>query len=158
MTLSKENYNKLDENYLYKREPIWRESNGQRSTERTYWCKNWTFKVSKNEDGRAFMRDTYFDSWDSQIEVTDENIEDFEFVFDFREVKRIRDSHVNEYNSEDLIYVATNSGGYHCGGCYWIKKTTEKSKELLIKKKREEIEFLKSSLDWAERDLNKLLE
>jgi hypothetical protein len=147
--LSKENYDKLDENYLYKKEP-------KRDGEYTYWCKNWTFKVRKR-DGNAWMYDTYFDSWDSAIEVTDNNINEFEIVFDFREVKRIPDSSVDEYNEEDLYRAATDSGGYSCGKLYWIKKDAVKSKDLLISKKQYEIESLKRKLKWAEDELERLM-
>lgn len=159
MTLSKENYDKLNENYLYKKEPEIDNSFYVGCTPATYHCKNWTFKVSKCDDGRAYMIDTYFSSWDShRIQVTDKNIDKFEVVFDFREVKQIHDSHANEFNEEDLYFAATNSGGYSCGGCYWVKKDAKESNTLLINKKKREIEFLKNQLEWAERDLERLLE
>lgn len=158
MTLSKENYDKLNENYLYKKEPIIDNSFYVGTTPGTYHCKNWTFKVCKR-DGKAYMYDTYFDSWDSHlIQVTDININEFEIVFDFREVKKIHDSETNEYNEEDLYYAATNSGGYSCGGCNWVKKDAKKSKTLLIAKKEYEIKSLKKQLKWAEDDLKRLLE
>lgn len=151
MSLSKENYDKLNENYLYKKEPAKRE-------QYTYHCKNWTFKVHKYENGDVHMFDTYFDSWDSHtIQVTDENIDEFEVVFDFREVKRISDSEVDEYKEEDLYCAATSSGGYSCGKLHWIKKDAVKSKDLLINKKKEKIESLKRQLEWAEGDLERLL-
>jgi len=156
MTLSKENYDKLNTNYLYKKEPVTIDHSlyiGR--TPITYHCKNWTFKVYKYDDGKAYMRDTDFN--DAGIQVTDENIDEFKFVFDFREVKQIHDSHSNEYNEEDLYYVATNSGGYSCGGCYWVNKNTKESKELLIGKKKREIGSLKNKLEWAENDLVRLL-
>ena len=158
MTLSKENYDKLNENYLYKKEPIIDNSFCVGTISGTYHCKNWTFKVHKFKDGKAFMYDTYFDSWDShKIEVTNKNINEFEIVFDFHEVKRIHDSEANEYNKEDLYRVATGSGGYSCGRLYWVKKNAVKSKEFLISKKKQEIESLKCQLKWAENDLKRLL-
>lgn len=155
MTLSKENYDKLNTSYLYKKEPIINNSFYVGRTSATYHCKNWTFKVYKYDDGRAYMRDTYFN--DAGIQVTDENINEFKFVFDFREVRKISDSHVNEFAEEDLYFVATDSGGYSCGGCNWIKKNAKESKHLLIKKKEREIESLKNQLQWAENDLERLL-
>lgn len=156
MSLSKENYDKLNENFLYKKEPIINNSYYIGNTSGTYWCKNWTFKVNKRNDNKAYMIDTYFNSWDSSIEVTDENIDEFEVVFDFREVKRIRDFERDEYNEEDLFRVATDSGGYSCGNLYWIKKDAVKSKDLLVNKKKQEIESLKNKLKWAENDLIRL--
>jgi len=153
MSLSKENYDKLNENYLYKKEPVKRDSFTD-----TYWCKNWTFKVHKNKEGRATMLDTYFSSWDShRIEVTDENINEFEVVFDCTEVKRISDYEYNEYNDNDLFRVATDSGGYSCGHLYWVKKDTPKSKDLIINKQKEEVESLKRQLKWAEETLERML-
>lgn len=152
--LSKENYDELNENYLYQNEPD--ESNHVNYIGGTYWCRNWTFKVRKH-DGEAYMYDTYFDNWDSAIKVTDENIDDFKFVFDFREVSGISDSTIDEYNEEDLYRVATNSGGYSCGHLYWVKKDTQKSKQLLIDKKKREIRSLKNNLKWAEDELERLL-
>lgn len=158
MSLSKENYEKLNEHFLYQKEPIVDNSYYIGNTSGTYHCKNWTFKVHKFKDGKAYMYDTYFDDWDSAILITDENINDFNFVFDFKEVKRIGDYEYDEYNKEDIFRVATDSGGYSCGHLYWVKKDTQKSKNLLITKKKEEIESLKHQLQWAEDDLKRLLE
>jgi len=83
-------------------------------------------------------------------------INDFEFIFDFREVKRIYDDETNEYNDEDLFRVAIDSGGYSCGHLYWVNKNTKKSMDLLIYKKKSEIKSLKNDLKWAEQDLEKL--
>lgn len=157
MSLSKENYSRLNENFLYQKEPT--VTTATWSASHPYHCKNWTFKVYKLQDGRAFMLDTYFDSWDShKIQVTDENIDDFKIVFDFRDVKRIRDSEYDEYNDEDLYRVATNSGGWTCGNLYWVHKETQKSKQLLIDKKKNEIQYLKHKLERTKNDLERLLE
>jgi hypothetical protein len=150
--LSKENYDKLNENYLYKKESIRKDTYTD-----TYWCKNWTFKVYKR-DGKATMLDTYFNSWDShRIQVTDENINEFEVVFDFTEVKRINDYERDEYNEGDLYRVATDSGGYSCGKLYWVKKDILKSKDLIINKTKKEIESLKRQVQWAENNLERML-
>lgn len=152
--LSKENYDKLNTNFLYKREPTWKDNHTN-----TYWCKNWTFRVQKLKDGRAIMLDTYFNSWDShRIEVTDQNINEFEVVFDFNEVKRIRDYEADEYDKCDKFRVATDSGGYSCGNLYWVKKDAQKSKNLLIEKTQSEINSLKRELEWKERQLKELKE
>ena len=156
--LSKENYDKLNENYLYQCEPVINNSFYVGSTPATYHCKNWTFKVHKYDDGRVYMFDTYFDSWDGHnFLLTDENIDNFKFVFDFREVKRIYDDQTDEYNEEDVYRVATNSSGYSCGHLYWIKKDTEKSKQLLIDKKQREVNSLERDLKWAKESLENLL-
>ena len=157
MSLSKANYDTLNENCLYQREPI--KEGDSWSASSVYHCKNWTFKVRKLEDGRAFMLDTYYDSWDShKIQVTDKNIEDFQVVFDFRDVKRIRDSEYDEYNDEDLFRVATGSGGWTCGNLYWVKKDAQKSKQLLIDKKKDEIQYLEHKLRMAKSELKRLID
>jgi len=109
MTLSKENYDKLNTNYLYKKEPIIDNSFYIGQTSATYHCKNWTFKVYKYDNGKVYMRDTYFNDSNHSYEITDENINEFEFIFDFREVKKIRDHEYDEYNEDDIFRVATNS-------------------------------------------------
>jgi len=156
MRLSEENKNNLNENFLYKKEP----DKNKHYLSGAYWCKNWTFKVEFWESGKVVMRDTYWGSCGdcNYIEVTDENINDFEFVFDFREVVRVQDNVVNEYDPNDLYYVATDSGGYSCGKLYWRNKNTEKSKTLQIEKKKEEIRSLKHKLERAERELKEMLE
>ena len=151
--LSKKNYDSLNETFLYKKKPIIDNSFSVGTTSGTYHCKNWTFRVHKR-DGGASMADTYFG--DAYTIVTDRNIKGYKKVFDFREVKKIGDDEVDEYCRKDLYYAATNSGGYSCGNLYWVKKTAQKSKRLLIKKKREEIKSLKQQLEWAEEGLKRL--
>ena len=151
--LSKENFDKIITTGLYKKEPTWKDNHTD-----TYWCKNWTFKANKRNGDRVFMVDTYFDNWDSCIELTDKNFSEFELIFDFVETKRIHDDEVDEYNECDVFRVATDSGGYACGKLHWVKKDAQKLKDLLIKKAKREVESAKSSLRWAESKLERLLE
>jgi 5-formyltetrahydrofolate cyclo-ligase len=118
-----------------------------------YWCRNWTFTVRKTADGEAYMYDTYFNNWDSAIRVTDDNINDFEVVFDFRNVERVPDSFRNEYEDDDLYYVATDSGGYSCGDLYWKDKNTKPSLKKQINKKRQAVKDAEYELEYAKRDL-----
>jgi len=141
--LSKENYEKLNENFLYEKKPIIDNSFSVGTISGTYHCRNWTFRMFK-KDGRVFSSDTYFNY--RYEEITDENINDYEKVFDFREVERVNDDSFGEYDREDLFYVATNSGGYTCGNLWWKKKSTKKNKLLVIHKKEEKIKK-------AERDI-----
>jgi len=147
MKLSKENFDKLNKNFLYKRQPC----NGGSEP---YWCRNWTFICQNSDDGKAFMVDTYFRN--SSIEVTDENIDFFKFVFDFREVRKIRDSEIDEYDDADLIWAATDSGGYSCGHIHWVKNDCKKSISKLINKTKNEISSLQSKIRFAEAELSKL--
>jgi hypothetical protein len=152
--LSKENYDKLDENVLYKKEP----DPNKNYLGGTHWCRNWTFEVKKIHDDRAFMYDTYWSSSDDYIKVTDENISSFEVIFDFRDVEKIPFESHNEYNEKDLIWAVTGSGGMTSREHYWIRKGTKKSMVLQIEKKKEEIKRLKSKLEWANRELKELEE
>jgi len=149
--LSKENYDRLDTNNLYKKEPDDRDAY-------TYHCKNWTFRVYKNDDDNmAYMLDTYFNSWDShKIKVTDENIDEFKIVFDFRKVEQT--NYPEEYENKDIYCVATNSGGHSCGGLHWVNKGAKKSKQKLINQAQEKVESAKSDLAWAEKELQQLLD
>ena len=55
MSLSKENYDKLNENYLYKKEPIINNSFYVGRTPATYHCKNWTFKVNLANGSQPYI-------------------------------------------------------------------------------------------------------
>ena len=105
------------------------------------------------------MLDTHFNSYSSHhIRVTDDNVNEFEVVFDFREVINISDSVVDEYEEKDLYCVATNSRGWSCGKLYWIKKGVQKSLQLQINKQKNKIEKIRDKLKWAEQELERLLE
>jgi len=155
--LSKKNYNQLDENFLYKKEPIIDNSFNIVDTPGHYHCKNWSFTCKKLDDGRVFMLDTYFNSFNHHhIEVTDENSHKFEKIFDFREVHKVGDSQADEYREADLFCVATGSGGYSCGGLYWVKNGAEKDLQLQIDKQEKEIDYAKRDLAYKERELERL--
>ena len=78
--------------------------------------------------------------------------------FDFREVVRVNDWEVDEYDQKDLYCVATDSGGSSCDNLYWIKGGTKKSRERLLVKFQEKVLSAKHNLETAERDLKKLLD
>ena len=153
--LSKENYDKLNENLLYKLEP---KRNPEESyigcIPMSYWCRNWTFRVQKGND-HAIMCDTYWTTQGNYIEVTDQNISEFEVIFDMTEVKMISKESSDEYDTDDVFRVAIDSGGITYPK-YFVKKSVNKSRAKQIEKKEEEIRKLKSKLEWAERDLKEL--
>jgi hypothetical protein len=153
LKLTVENYEMLNENFLYECSPVVDNSFSVGTTPGTYHCKNWTFRVSK-ESGRAWVSDTYFNS--TSEELTDDNIGKYKNVFDFREVIRVPDSSIDEYDQEDLFRVAIDSGGYSCGNLHWKKKTTNKSRRLLIEKKNSQIASHKRSIGWLEDDLHRI--
>jgi hypothetical protein len=153
--LSAENYALLNENYLYEKKPIIDNSFSVGTVPGTYHCRNWTFRCYKRE-GKAYMVDTYRNSFQyNTYEVTDNNIKEFNKVFDFREVAKISNASRDEYEESDKFYVATDSGGYSCGGLTWVKKNALKSQKLLIKKTKAEIESLENKLRWKKEDLEK---
>ena len=151
-TLSQANYDKLNENFLYTKKPIIDNSFSVGTTPGTYHCKNWTFRIYKR-DGRVWSADTYFGG--RYEEITDDNINEYTKVFDFREVKKISDYEIGEYEEKDRIVAATDSGGYSCGHIHWVLKTAKKSQQLLIEKSKSKIEKLKRNLEWEKQELGK---
>jgi len=144
----------FNENGLYKmKAPSWEECKNRDP----YWCQNWTFRPVKNSNGEWYMHDTYYNSWGyHNIKVTEENVNDFKFVFDFREVKQIPDGTENEYNESDLYMVATNSGGYSCGNLHWVKKDAKRSIDKLIAKQKRKVKYLESDLKYESEQLKKM--
>lgn len=159
MGLNKYNYDKLDVNCLYKMKD-------KKETERIkeirydpFWCRNWTFVVKKHDDGSADMLDTYFTSYDSgAYSVTDENINDFEVIFNFNDMNRITEKESNDYFDEEVIRVGVDSGGRFSKNNCFVRKDLEKSKLKLILNARKEVERCKYSLKWAEDNLKRLLD
>ena len=136
--LSRKNYNKLNEYGLYKRPPTDKDRERYHDV---YWCKNWTFRCNKHKDGTAVMVDTYWGDGDGGgREVTDENIDEFKFIFDFRDVEKIRPGVADEYREEDVYHVSTDSGGMYCGGNYYVKVDAKPSIDLQIEKAEAEFE------------------
>lgn len=139
--LSNHNIEKLNFNGLYKCEPN-AKYRGKLFENNLYHCCNWTFDVVKNHEGDYFMRDTYWSSGDSlYIHLTDENIDDFELIFERDKVKRIRSDEADQY--ESCYIVAIDSGGYSSPK-YFVDIEAKKSKKLII----EEIDEKIKSLEW----------
>ena len=122
-----------------------------------YWCRNWTFKPHIFEDGRVFMYDSYFDDWGSSKEVTDENFEEWEFIFDFNNVRPISYYEAQKYDEDDLYRnIATNSGGYTCSDCIWVKKNAKQNIDKRIELAEKELNSAKNEVEWRKRDLDRL--
>ena len=152
--LSQENVNKLVMTGLYKHEP------DKRYIGSLYWndmyhCFNWTFKVSHNEKTDEWhMVDTYFN--DKYIELTDDNFDEFDFLFDFNEVERHSGENIYEYDESDWWHVAIDSGGMYCGGKYFVKKGAIKSKEKVLKRIANEINRLERELERKREDYKRV--
>lgn len=120
-----------------------------------YHCFNWTFRVKKNDANEYFMVDTYFG--DKYISLTDENFDEFEFLFDFNEVEIYSGCNIWDYNEEDWWHVATDSGGMYCGGKYYLKKNAQPNKEKVLCRLKEEIESDETNLKWKKEKYQRVL-
>lgn len=145
--LSVENYNKINKNGLYKSEPF-----GINLGDDSYWCKNWTFKV-KERDKTLYMVDTYFN--DRYIEVTNDNIINFEFQFEFEDVKEISSCEYDKYEEDDRYRLAIGSGGWKYGVKYFVKKNAVYSKKNLIDILEYEIRSLKYDIKYSKQELDR---
>ena len=152
--LSQENVNKLVITGLYKHDPDKR----YRSSvfwDNMYHCFNWTFKISHNEKtDKWYMVDTYFN--DKSIELTDDNFDEFEFLFDFNEVEKHSGKYIYEYDESDWWHVAIDSGGMYCGGKYFVKKGATKNKEKVLKRIKDEINSLERQLKSKREDYRRV--
>lgn len=152
--LSQKNIDKLVMTGLYRHEPDKRYRSSSYWND-LYWCYNWTFKVRHYEkDDTWYMVDTYFN--DEYIELTDENFNEFEFLFDFNEVKKHSGNHIYEYDESDWWHVAVDSGGMYCGGKYFLKKGAVKNKERVIKRIKSEIACLECDLKYKKETLERV--
>lgn len=152
--LSKENVEKIVKTGLYKHEPD-RRYRSSLYWDNLYHCFNWTFKVKHNESKDIwYMVDTYFN--DKYIELTDENFDEFEFLFDFNEVDKHSGKNIWEYDEDDYWHAAVDSGGMYCGGKYFVKKGATKSKEKVLERIEGEIRSLERQLGSKKTDYIKV--
>jgi hypothetical protein len=150
MKLSKENYDKIIKTGLYRNNKI--KTDG--------WCRNETYYPHFYEqDGEIYMFDSYWDSWEyGRYELTDDNFNDWELIIDFNDYnERQKWSPCEEYNKEDYIKLATNSGGWSYP-YYYLKKDAEKNIDYLIRNCKNEIDNAKKTVERKEKELKKLLE
>ena len=153
--LSQENLDKLHMNGIYRCDPVlsWLPSYKR---DDPYWCRNWTFKVRRYKD-KYYMSDTYWAMDDYQIELTDENFDRFEYLFDIDQVRYVNDySTWLEYPEEDRWCVGLDSGGMTMKK-YVVRLGAKKIKERVIERMKREINFLKSELSSKERRLEGII-
>ena len=134
--------NKLNENYLYEASP---EDFGVKHM--PYHCKNWVFKLIKDEtNNKYYMQDTYWNYDPEIIEVTSDNISFFKPLFDMREVieMSLDDDEKFMYDNNDLFYVLDQNQFNHRFSLYRRKdakkniyKEIETKEQILRDKKRE---------------------
>lgn len=146
--LSKENLEKVNFNGLYSHEPTNKYMDYGNDV---YWCKNWTFKPIKRDD-KVYMADTYWSYTQNQIELTDDNIDEFEFIFDFNDVYPFRGENIFEFENEDYWVVAVDSGG-KMNPKRFVRKNAKKNKEKVLMRLKVELEEYKQTIKYAEKKI-----
>jgi hypothetical protein len=120
------------------------------------WCKNWTFTIHEY-GGEYWMRDTYWDSSDSlSFELTDDNFDEFTFLFDFDKVTMVKRDIWLEYHEDKRYWAPTDSGGTYCGGSYFILKGAKPSKDLKREILLGLIHDAEMQVEWRKQDLARL--
>ena len=153
--LSKENKNKIVLTGLYRCEPN-KKYRSQLYWDDMYHCFNWTFKVHHCErDDTLYMVDTYFN--DKYIELTDENFDEFEFLFDFNEVEKHSGKNIYDYDKNDWWHVATDSGGMYCGGKFYLKRNALPKKEKILNRLKEEIDYAERNLEYMKNKYQRVM-
>ena len=95
-------------------------------------CKNDTYKPAIRGN-QIFMLDSYWtNDWESKIEVTDKNIDNWKLLLDYEKYIKAHGSRCKEYNREDWIKVADDSGGWSYPKHY-LKKYTKPYKMYQLK-------------------------
>lgn len=154
--LSEENKAKLCMTGLYKCKPE-RKYRSSIHWKDMYHCCNWTFRIEESDDGKIYMHDTYWsDNGGVIIEITDDNFDEFKFIFDFNKVKSHSGDNINDYDECDWWCVAIDSGGRYCGGKYFVKKEAEKNKDKVLARLEEEIRNAESNLENKIRDYDRV--
>lgn len=153
--LSKENSKKLVLTGLYSHEPD-KKYRGSLYENDLYWCFNWTFTIKHNEEtNKWYMVDTYFG--DKSIELTDDNFNEFNFLFDFNEVEKCCNSeNISEYDKSDWWHVPVDSSGLLHGGKYFLRKGAKKSKEKVIERLEDEIKSLERKIKYKKETLERV--
>ena len=152
--LSKNNIDKLVMTGLYRHAPDKRYRD-QMYWNDLYWCFNWTFRVKHREkDDTWYMVDTFFS--DKSIELTDDNFDEFEFLFDFHEVSMCSGAHIGEYDESDWWHVAIDSSGMSSGGKYFLRKGAVKKKDRVIQRLENEIEHLEREIAYKKETLQRV--
>lgn len=156
MSLSQENINKLCMTGVYRCDPVlsWIESWRR---DDPYHCINWTFKVVKYDNpDKYYMRDTYWSSGSGlSVELTDENFDKFELLFDMNEVHKVNPPDFYDYNEEDRWHIALDSGGYMFSKHYYVRKGAKKNKEVLLERLNWELDSLRRQVKWKEEEIAK---
>ena len=148
MSLSKENFDKIIKTGLY--------SYGK-DIRRYEHCKNNTYKPHIRDD-RIYMLDSYWsNNWESRVEVTNSNIDNWVLLLDFDTYERAHGERCREYNEDDYICVADDSGGWSYPKHY-LKKSAKPNKEYQLLLLRSRKASLERNLNETNEIIDKLLE
>lgn len=152
--LSQSNIDKLVLTGLYGHEPRKSKCHG----DDPYWCTNWTFRIVKYSDGQYVMRDSYWNDYSNSlnIELTDENFDEFTFLFDFDKVTKVSEVVWCEYPEDKKFWAPTDSGGTYCGGSYFILKGAKPSIDLKREILLGEIHSAEVHLEYKRNELARL--
>ena len=153
--LSQSNIDKLHMDGIYRCDPVLRWLPSYKR-DNPHWCKNWTFRIKKYKD-TYYMHDTYWSVDENPVELTDENIDKFEFLFDLGDVRYVTWDIFVDYPDEDKWIVGLDSGGYSMAK-YVVRRDAKKIKEKVVERLEYEINSLKSKLEWKERTLQRVLD
>ena len=155
--LSQENIEKLHMNGIYRCTPVlaWIPSYKR---DNPYWCKNWTFRVKESKSGEFHMYDTYWSTGDEYpVELTDENFDKFEFLFNLDEIRYVNNyGDWCEYSVNDRWRVPLDSGGMEHAK-YVVRRGAKKVKQCVIERMQREISYLKQDLSHKERILEGII-
>lgn len=150
--LSESNRKRLCMTGIYRHEPE-AKYRGSIYSDNLYHCCNWTFTVQQWNDGRIFMRDTYWsDDSSLLIELTDENIDEFTFLFDCNEVTNHSGQNIYDYDESDWWHIGIDSGGMYCGGEYFLKTGAVKNRGKVLKRLEEEILSIEHDLEYKKQN------
>lgn len=154
--LSQENIDKLNMNGIYRCEPVlsWLPSYKR---DNPYWCRNWTFRVRRSRSGKYYMYDTYWSGDEYPVELTDENFDKFEYLFDLDDIRYVNTyTDWLEYPEEDRWRVGLDSGGINYPK-YVVRRGSKKVKDRIVERMKHNINYLKQELAYKEQLLDGII-
>ena len=150
--LSAKNIEKLNMSGLYKCDPDPTYENY--ISDDPYYGMNWTFYPVVSQ-GVYYMVDTSSTYEERSIELTDENFDNFELIFDKNEVEQIwYERDWEEYSTEDRYKVASGINGVDHPSLF-IKKGSNKVRAKVVIRLEEDIAELESLLKQIRARLEK---
>ena len=110
-----------------------------------------------DEYNKIYMRDTYWSGGSGlSVELTDENFDKFELLFDMNEVHKVNPPDFWDYNEEDRWHIALDSGGYRFSNHYYVRKGAQKNKEVLLERLDRELDNLRRQVRCKEEEIAKI--